>query len=94
MPPNLLLFVFSLNSSDASIGFSLIASPFLVLLARSPDAIDYASTWEATPQSYSRNHQLCASSLLLEMPLSLTSLSSLGGTDTLEKGPAEWNSPF
>lgn len=45
-------------------------SPFLFVLARSPDAIECASKWEATPQSHAWHHQLRASSLLLEMPLS------------------------
>lgn len=57
-------------------------------------AIEYASKQEAALRCYPDTISCDVSSLLLEMPLSLTSLSSWGGTDTLEKGSAEWNSPF
>lgn len=88
-----LLFVSSTNNKYVCIGFS-------------PMALS-CSFWQEAPVQLnmpantrpllvaSPNIISChVSSLLLETPLSLTSLFSLGGIDALEKDPAEWNSPF
>lgn len=94
MAPEFVVVVCLWFRQQRSFHWLLSASPFLFVLARSPDAVECASKWEATPLSHAWHHQLPASSLLLEMPLSQHPFLPQGGTDTLEKGPAEWNSPF
>ena len=89
----LLLFVASLNNKHAGIGFSPMAlscSFWQDASVRLNVPANARPLFPASPDTISCD----VSSLLLETPLSLTSLSSLGGIDTLEKGPAEWNSPF
>lgn len=89
----LLLCVASLNNKYTCIGFSLMALSCSFWQDASVQLNMPANArplFLACPDTISCD----VSSLLLETPLSLTSLSSLGGIDALEKGPAEWNSPF